>query len=214
MSDADIIRDALASLRAERHARSRLVPTQDVDDALAALARLEAERDEAKQGRADALRAGYAVNDALAAAEERSRSEQSSRIATEKQLLLLAEALNDADKLLAGMWSFDETSRKNLAHTYPVKASDVLRAALAAQAVDRTAGGGAVESLIAALRQTSYDAPWYVSREPRQDNALAIKSGIYTVLTVGGYYDGGSDEQETALRVIVEAVNSLAAVPR
>jgi hypothetical protein len=33
--------------------------------------------------------------------------------------------------------------------------------------------------------------PWYVFREPRDDHRLAIKSGPFTILTVGDYFDGG-----------------------
>ena len=78
------------------------------------------------------------------------------------------------------------------------------------------------ESLWDALYLSTYDRPWHVGVEPREtrrtrrddgmfgpnEPRLAIKSGIYTVLTVGDYYDGGVDEQELALRAICEAVNA------
>ena len=35
-----------------------------------------------------------------------------------------------ADDLLAGMWSYEESGRAQMGHTWPVMASDVLRAAL------------------------------------------------------------------------------------
>lgn len=41
------------------------------------------------------------------------------------------EALREADRLLEGMWSFSEEGRAGLVHTWFVRASDVLRAALA-----------------------------------------------------------------------------------
>jgi hypothetical protein len=41
-------------------------------------------------------------------------------------------AMQEADEKLSGMWSFDESHRKNLSHTYYVQASDILRAALSA----------------------------------------------------------------------------------
>lgn len=36
-----------------------------------------------------------------------------------------------------------------------------------------------------------YGGPWYVFREPREEHRLAIKSGPFTILTVGDYFDGG-----------------------
>jgi hypothetical protein len=42
----------------------------------------------------------------------------------------LREEVRKADELLAGMWSWSDESRENLAYTYYVQASDVLRAAL------------------------------------------------------------------------------------
>lgn len=49
----------------------------------------------------------------------------------------VAEAAREADGLLAGMWSYDETGRESMAHTWPVKASIVLRSALAVLGGDR-----------------------------------------------------------------------------
>jgi hypothetical protein len=42
----------------------------------------------------------------------------------------LVAALQEADEKLSCMWSSNETSRANLAHTCAVQASDILRAAL------------------------------------------------------------------------------------
>jgi hypothetical protein len=41
-----------------------------------------------------------------------------------------------------------------------------------------------------------YDGPWYVFREPRDEHRLAIKSGHFTILTVGDYFDGGGPIEE------------------
>jgi hypothetical protein len=35
-----------------------------------------------------------------------------------------------------------------------------------------------------------YDGEWKLGSEPREDGRLAIKSGIFTILTVGDYFDG------------------------
>lgn len=40
------------------------------------------------------------------------------------------ESMQAADDLLAGMWSYEESGRTQMGHTWPVMASDVLRAAL------------------------------------------------------------------------------------
>lgn len=51
-------------------------------------------------------------------------------IALVTEIETLREAMQAADETLAGMWSFNDDSRESLAHTYPVKASDILRDAL------------------------------------------------------------------------------------
>jgi hypothetical protein len=49
---------------------------------------------------------------------------------SDKRVERLREAMREADDLLAGMWSYSPASREAMAHTWPVKASDVLRKAL------------------------------------------------------------------------------------
>lgn len=78
-----------------------------------------------------------AMNDVGSLAWESLSVEEAERIEA-----LVTSALNDclarvhslervcsaADALLAGMWSYDEASRENLSHTWPVQASALLRA--------------------------------------------------------------------------------------
>lgn len=67
-------------------------------------------------------------------------------------------------------------------------------------------------ALAEAVKQTTYDEPWWIGVEPRREDAVAIKSGIYTIVTVADYFDGGSDEQEAALALIAAASTDLAAL--
>ncbi len=57
-----------------------------------------------------------------------------------------------------------------------------------------------------------YDGQWYVFREPRDDHRLAIKSGHFTILTVGDYFDGGGPIEER-LQFICDLANTLIPEP-
>lgn len=59
-----------------------------------------------------------------------------------------------------------------------------------------------LERLAAEVQATTHAGPWRWDTEPREHDRRALKSSVYTVFTVGRYYDGGSDEQEAALAFI------------
>ena len=48
------------------------------------------------------------------------------------RMLAVVRAAQEADKLLAGMWSYNEEGRSRMKNTYFVQASEAIRAALAA----------------------------------------------------------------------------------
>ena len=60
-----------------------------------------------------------------------------------------------------------------------------------------------------AAHATSYDDPWRIGKEPRsrsyKTTDVALKSGVHTILTLGEYFDGGSDDQDAALAFIAAA---------
>lgn len=71
-----------------------------------------------------------------------------------------------------------------------------------------------LRELLAACQEATPTVPWRISTEPREDGRTCLETvdGGFTVLTVGDYYDGGRDEQEAALALIVAAVNALPAL--
>jgi hypothetical protein len=42
----------------------------------------------------------------------------------------------------------------------------------------------------------AYGGPWRIGYESREDGRLAIKSGPFTIVTIGDYFDGGGSVED------------------